>query len=100
MRPDIRAGDRIRTDDVQLGKLKGEHSESAILGEKEGFSTAGDTEVSTEVPTGTQKALISVGGQACDLDRLMQVWPDLPDHIKQQIMTLVESVRSGADAGE
>jgi len=55
----LKAGDEIRTHDVQLGKLNTPHSETAFSSDKGGFSSIGDCEVTPEVTSDLEKTKVS-----------------------------------------
>jgi hypothetical protein len=73
----------------QLGRLDGGQSESSIEDDKEGFSKAGDTEVTPEVTTDPEKVRISTPVSPSNLIKMVDVCT-LPDLVKHTIKTLIE----------
>ncbi len=88
----IKAGDRIRTDDVQLGKLVYPPSKSSETKDIPEDSSAGS-------PKESPKLQETVSRDA-DLAAVIAAWTNLPDHIKTTILVLVKSAGVPNDASE
>ena len=85
----MKAGDEIRTHDVQLGKLNTPHTESSFSGGKEAFSAVGDYEVSPEVTSNPKKVRIPGSVPPAALTAMVDD-STLPDLVKKTIRSLIQ----------
>ena len=87
-----KAGDRIRTDDVQLGKLVPPPSKSS---ETKDIREAPSTGSPKESPK-LQEIVLS----DADLVAVIEAWPELPTAVKAGILAMVDAARVPNDATE
>ena len=94
-----KAGERIRTADVQLGKLIVENHndlKNQTLTKSQNPVSAVCSDISLQKDTKN-----AVGNPAenpaiaHDLEQIITAWPELPNHIKEAIKTLVNTHFSG-----
>ena len=78
-----KAGDGIRTHDVQLGKQKG-------LNTSDDATTT--CERSTEGPNYTPDSSLGIATNDDRLRRVVAAWPGLPDAIKAAVLVLVDTI--------
>ena len=76
-----KAGDRIRTDDVQLGKLEPQNitASQTSSNDKPHGNTRNNPRNCTDFPP--------------ELQQIVTAWPTLPEHVKQAVMALVRSAK-------
>ena len=83
----VKAGDRSRTDDIQLGKLT-THPHNSL--------ESPDMTGSADPPRSSHSSRNEKGPIDDDLTRLIEAWPCLPSPIQAAILALLDSTQAEA----